>query len=75
MQCKVCSRHIDVCGPLSARGLCEDDSIGRVVANNTQMLTQSGEFYDRWAAGVIRYALPYVDRVAGGGDPAAGDRG
>lgn len=33
LECKVCGRHVDVCGPLSARGKCRDCGLGIAVHN------------------------------------------
>lgn len=56
VNCKVCGRHIDECGPLSVRGLCEDDSIKGVTAAIEQVAMQHGPLYDKWVLGTLRHA-------------------
>lgn len=48
--CRVCTRHIDEVGPLSARGKCEPCGLARVEDAVTAMFSGSGPTYDKWLA-------------------------
>lgn len=58
--CRSCGRHLDECGPLSARGKCEDCGVAGVEAAVTAMFAGQGPIYDKWlqntATGLMRAA-------------------
>lgn len=59
--CVNCERHIDECGPLSARGRCADCGEARLRANIDAMILHSGETKAAWREGMLRAALDGVD--------------
>lgn len=66
--CKGCDRHVDECGPLSQRYLCEDCSYSRQRANMRAMIERRGPLYHRWLANTARglgVELPEGDRDHG----------
>lgn len=56
VHCKQCGRHIDDVGPLSARGLCEADSVGNMTQAVNAMHLGSGPIYSSWADGMQKAA-------------------
>lgn len=46
--CRVCERHVDECGKLSARGKCADCGNARLEANHWQLIEHRGPFFDHW---------------------------
>lgn len=46
--CRVCNRHVSVCGPLSWQGYCIDDSLALLNDNVGQMMARKGPNFDRW---------------------------
>jgi hypothetical protein len=46
--CRVCGRHRDVCGVLSARAKCFDCGLGRVAVNALQLHDHSGYYFEHW---------------------------
>jgi hypothetical protein len=61
--CRKCGGHIDEVGPLSARGLCELDSIAGVTNAIEQVSRRQGPLYDKYVDGMQAYAA----RLAAGG--------
>jgi hypothetical protein len=49
VNCRLCTRHIDVCGPLSRHGKCADCAIARMRAAIVAMTNKTGEEYRKWA--------------------------
>lgn len=56
VHCKHCERHVDECGPLSARKVCEDCGIGRTTQAVNELIARRGPMYDRYLAGVRKSA-------------------
>lgn len=52
MTCKRCERHVDECGPLSARYLCQECGEGALIGNRRHLIAHTGEFFHRWRRGV-----------------------
>lgn len=46
--CKFCNRHIDECGPLSARYLCVDCGHARVRENLANLHYHNGAYFENW---------------------------
>ena len=46
--CVHCERHIDECGPLSARGKCLDCGIGRALDAAEQLRAHRGPLFEKW---------------------------
>jgi len=51
--CKLCGRHRDECGQLSARGKCADCGDGRMSENLAQLRQHAGPHYRAWQRGII----------------------
>lgn len=63
--CRVCDRHIDEVGPLSARGKCEQCGLERVEEAVNAMFAGRGDLYERWAentAAGLRRAIEHGPR-------------
>jgi hypothetical protein len=66
----ICGEPPEVCGPLSTRGLCEQDAKARMDENNAQLQAHRGPFFERWRIrGIASYGgtVPALD--SGAGDP------
>lgn len=48
VHCRLCGKHVDTCGPLSARGNCSPCGVARLIAQNRQMKAKSGPIYEEW---------------------------
>lgn len=70
VHCKLCHRHTDECGPLSARKKCASCAESAVIENNTAMAEKSGPEYDRWRAAMARAVTNLDTGGAGTGTPA-----
>lgn len=46
--CKLCQRHVDECGPLSARGKCRLCGDLRIILNKQDLENHDGEWFDHW---------------------------
>lgn len=46
--CRICGRHVDEVGSLSARGKCAEDAKAMTVANMIGLKTHSGPFHEHW---------------------------
>ena len=63
-RCRLCKRHRDEVGKISRRGRCLDCGVRRSEENARSLHRHQGEDYERWVAGMIRYAqqLPRLPR-------------
>lgn len=66
----MCDRHVDECGPLSARGKCEDCGIAGVEEAVTAMYAGRGPLYEKWAENTAAGLRRHVTR---NGPPRATD--
>ena len=46
--CKLCDRHVDECGPLSARGKCRFCGDLRIIHNKRDLEEHSGVWFDHY---------------------------
>ncbi len=63
VRCRGCDRHIDECGPLSARKLCEDCGVAGIEQAVEQMFTGRGAIYERWAANTAAGVARAVEKA------------
>lgn len=61
-RCVICDRHVDQCGPLSARKRCEDCGAAQVDRAARQMIAKDGPAYDRWRDNMAAYGRSLVER-------------
>lgn len=64
VECRVCCRHIDECGPLSARGKCEACGIAGVEEAVTAMYSGTGPVYAKWATNTAAGLQRAIERAA-----------
>ena len=57
LYCKVCGKHRDEVGPLSARYKCASCGVGRAEENARQLKAHSGPYFQAWRHGILR-SLP-----------------
>lgn len=62
VHCVCCERHVDECGPLSARYRCQQCGIERLTENLLALHHRQGDGYERWVAGMAR-AVQRLQRV------------
>lgn len=51
--CKRCERHVDECGPLSARYLCADCGEGALLNNRRHLREHEGHWFQHWRRRVV----------------------
>lgn len=65
VHCKRCGEHVDRCGPLSARKLCEACSIAGVTEAAYAMIDRTGPAYEKWRQSMAAYGRELTERFGG----------
>jgi hypothetical protein len=60
LYCKVCGRHRDEVGPLSARYKCRQCGQRRQRENVEQLWTQQGPYFEAWRSGLYTSAVEWL---------------